>query len=91
MTLAVIRDVVQIVCALATTAAALKYFMAPAEAGDLPICATCIRPGERVRGCRNGRQMFACSRCGWPTTGTLVGPEAPATAVAPSGGQAPTS
>lgn len=27
MTLAVIRDVVQIVCALATTAAALKYFL----------------------------------------------------------------
>ena len=91
MTLATIRDVVQILCALATTAAALKYFMAPAaDGGGLPICATCIRPGERVRGCRNGRQMFACSRCGWPTTGTLVGPEAPK-ATAPSGAKAPTS
>jgi hypothetical protein len=79
MTLAVIRDVVQILCALATTAAALKYFMAPAaDDGDgVAICATCIRPGERVRGCRNGRDPFACSRCGRPTTGRLVGPPVP--------------
>jgi hypothetical protein len=68
--------------------------MAPAadDGAGVPVCATCIRPGERVRGCRNGRFACPCSRCGWPTTGKLVGPVAPdPKAAVPSGVTAPAS
>jgi len=38
----------------------------------VPVCASCVRPGERVRGCRNGRELAPCARCGQPTTGRRV-------------------
>jgi hypothetical protein len=42
------------------------------EAGPLPCCAACVRPGERVRGCAQGRELLPCSRCGKPTTGRVA-------------------
>jgi len=54
---------------------------APVEAAGPVVCAACIVPHERVRGCRYGRDAEACSRCGNPTTGRVVVDPAEAAAI----------
>ncbi len=36
------------------------------------ICARCTKPGERVRGCRQGRDLARCMRCGTWTAGRIT-------------------